>query len=903
MSTMLLKPSYNIIPTTTNVTGSLPDNPITKNSMFGKCTAINETYFVYISSNEKIRIIDRHTGSSHVLNYHDFTTSELVFNPDSDLLASCDVAGIIKIHNLESRKTYTFFNPTSAITYSSLSWHPQDNILAAIGSNNTIFTWNIDNLFESDEGSLDIGESYSTVFEFDNEITDLYYDSFLDLYAIDITGRVFQIVDEKELNEIEILERIDADESSSIFFFEDYLILSSHNNSKIYVYQKNEDLNSFKQVQTIELGNNNNSNNDSPNQISFLPNSLDSSLLFITNSETSIIQILHFSQVDGIFTYYEAFKSKSNIIYHSIYWDIDSTNIEIFCHLDGSPKHIFSQYIYSCHFSDIQQIIDDKKEEGLLKDQKIESKLSPNNNDDDDSVKSVNEENEDKNITNDIIENNGKQLEPQKIDTDQKEEEEEEEDLPKPVLLTPSDITSEIESDIEDKDTSTIITTTDNNNNDDEEEEEEEEEEEDINEQINSDIKSKQQNDLPLLTKVERLITSHIDKLHHRLRKEQIEREKQMVDKIQSSLSTFCKKQAQIVIDNKLNGTVEIFAKSIQEGLKQQIAGEYLIATLKKELYDHFTNVLGPAVENTFRAMFKQINESFDDGISQHFQQLQEAPSVATDMQTAVDNLSLVCDTIVEEMNKSGEEELIEGPKEKIQRMLTEGDYTGAFTKALVEESVELLFFILSTLEDYSEWHGSVENTLILQIILRIASDLSIKPEQQIKWMNDLLAYVHLTPQIITFAAMSFQKLRGDITAQLQYTTPEIQEKLKQFLNFAQFKLFPQMPPPGMQPPNQFRPHPSHNPASHSHSLPQFFGQGGPPPNQHSHIPPPQSEKEHSSSNGNNPPPQSNNEQNYSSNQGIPNSIQNFFNSANSNITLGYQGPGRPQYHQRPPNS
>ena len=786
----------------------LQETPIAKNSKFGRCTAINDAFFVYISSNEKIRAISRKDGSAVTPEQHNSPTTELLFKSDTDLLASCDSSGCIMVHDLSSGETITLYNSYASITYSNLRWHPQENILSALSSDKVVSLWNIDDLLS--QGSLepiDATESRCAEFGFENDLVDIYFDTFLDLFVLDVHGRVFQIVEESTVNEIELMEPLDPFTVSSIFYFEDFLIIGSLHNSKVSVFEKEDGgASRMKCVQTLEQQ----MNPSMPEfQISFLPNSFNSSLMFITNQGRSFIRVLHFSQVHGCFTFHEAYATSSNIIYHSVHWEGEEQDVEIFCHTAGDlKKHVFSQIIYPIHFSSLPEYnIESTTQEYLAPVPVVAPTPSPVV-----PIAPTDTLISDKSPSDpSIIPIESTIVQPVTLPSLEKELEAEV-GLPKPEieLLTPKDIESLPPVAVTPKETPKESKSEP------------------------KQTKKEKKEDVPLLTKIERLVTSHLDKLHHKLKKEQIERENQAVEQIQASLSAFCRKQAQIIIDSKLNGTVELFAKSVQESMKEQISGERLLQTLRKELFDHFTTVLGPAVETSFRAMFQQINESFEDGVGQHFQQLQETPTATTEMQTAVDSLSVVCDTIVSEMSKGTvEEEVAEDEKETTLRLLNDGDFTGAFTAALLEEeSPELLFFILSKLEGSSDWHGCVEPSLMLQIVMRVALDLRVNTEQQIEWMKDLLAHLHLTPQIAQFAVVACHQLRGSIMMQLPMVSESQQIELKQFLEFVQFKLAP-------------RPPTAHNAIQHQHQHPFPIQHQHPNLQPHSQIPPQPQQQHH----------------------------------------------------------
>merc|ERR1712137_1477642 len=154
-------------------------------------------------------------------------------------------------------------------------------------------------------------------------------------------------------------------------------------------------------------------------------------------------------------------------------------------------------------------------------------------------------------------------------------------------------------------------------------------------------------NSLP--DRLKRLIQSRMAKFCGALIQHQEEREKAMRDEIMSSLQVFFENAIQQSVKGHLNTIIDQVTRDMQKTLSAELQKENFMHVLHQEMYDYFSTVMGPAIENSFRAMFQQLNQVFEQGVALHFDTLQEQ-STSTNMQGAVDSLNAVCDNIMGEI-------------------------------------------------------------------------------------------------------------------------------------------------------------------------------------------------------------------------------------------------------------
>ena len=500
-------------------------------------------------------------------------------NIKSSLVAALDESGSIYIHDISKESTFILKNSLD-FNFLQLCWDINEDILAGIASNKSIFVWNyktLINQFESKQVSIE--NSNAKQIQFENQPTCISFDYFSDLYIADTSKNIYRIEEETFLYNITMkytnrnnFPKISSS-ISSIF---------GHDNFLFVVYQKDGILQAFQmkenelavEVQIIHF--------HSGCKITFLQSILGKSILVISNDDCNFIRVLIFSVELECFSFFETCKlEEKSIQFHDFYFN--DNNLDILCKVDG----ILVLYSIETKFDKLP-IFDKEHIDPFTISIAYQNQIIPQH---------------------------------ENLDNEEKEEQDQDEGL-----------------DEEDQE--------ENLDNEEEEIEEEEEEEEE------EEVQVEEEKSFSVDFIFTQMIRQYLFSYYERLMEEERAREAQFVDKLETAIIQFTLKELQRFLIKEIKLKVKQFTAELAEDLSKKIIEREMIRTLRTELFEYFTHILIPSVQQSFQVVFEHFNNLFNELLSKHMENFENLLESKNEFAGKLNVINQLCSTLQRKTNQ-----------------------------------------------------------------------------------------------------------------------------------------------------------------------------------------------------------------------------------------------------------
>ncbi|CAL0334532.1 unnamed protein product [Lupinus luteus] len=267
--------------------------------------------------------------------------------------------------------------------------------------------------------------------------------------------------------------------------------------------------------------------------------------------------------------------------------------------------------------------------------------------------------------------------------------------------------------------------------------------------------------------------------------------EKIIKKEISSIGSTVASSVSQIVEKTVSSAIVESFQKGVGEkGLYQleKSVSSKLEATMARQIQTHFqtsgkqalqealrtsleTSIV-PAFEKTCKAMFEQIDVTFENGLTKHTTAIQQqydsthSPLVMT-LRETINSASSITQTLSGELaegqrklieiaanskvaadpfvtqTSNGLHEMIEDPTKELSRLISEGKFEEAFIAALHRSDVSIVSWLCSQVDlagILTMVPLPLSQGVLLSLLQQLSCDINTETPKNLAWMTDVAA-------------------------------------------------------------------------------------------------------------------------------------------------------------------
>lgn len=305
-------------------------------------------------------------------------------------------------------------------------------------------------------------------------------------------------------------------------------------------------------------------------------------------------------------------------------------------------------------------------------------------------------------------------------------------------------------------------------------------------------------------------LKSHTDKVMARFEKQQVEREKRLVNAMQTSMASVLQKEIQKEVKNVIlpactQGVQQAVAQSVQPAIDAQMktlhnkidknvakyldeaVGKGLAGPAVREAFKGcFVEQLIPSFENSVKAMFQQINNTFLSGLEEQvarplqgrFDKLQNdlvhhvANAAGTLTQTSQQMLQAlqmqqtagnVTSPVFAPVRKKT-------PLEVLDEKLQQGQLSEALDFALSQEDTEYVMHVCRNddmIDRFSEDAGAISQPVLCSLIQQLSGDLEVELEIKMEWLQASLLKLDQNDAV---AKAMLPSLLEDLSSSLEFS-------------------------------------------------------------------------------------------------------------------------------------
>ena len=325
----------------------------------------------------------------------------------------------------------------------------------------------------------------------------------------------------------------------------------------------------------------------------------------------------------------------------------------------------------------------------------------------------------------------------------------------------------------------------------------------------------------PMLTEPASSLTieEKVDKIYEMLRnfeKDKEAKEKELVDKVVARLEK--SPEFHNVISKVLDSKTQKLIDAVKQGVRSDISN-IVREPVSKEVKDFFTTTINPAFESSCERMFRQIDETFQQGIQQHFTKLKQNSTASTTQQLTkiADNLSRVCETLVENSMAPPVPVVVpESPSlpssplpaalppnevSIINQYLSSRSYQAAFYHALGLENLDMVLYTCSKLKPSDIFLSNGPNQLTQPVLLcllqQLSNDLPKSAHLKINWLSECLIKLDLSdaqiapcaPQVLSQILFNIEKSKQTVNDPSLY--PKLQALMQTLAQLRNYSVAP----------------------------------------------------------------------------------------------------------------
>ncbi|KAI4298855.1 hypothetical protein L6164_032370 [Bauhinia variegata] len=249
----------------------------------------------------------------------------------------------------------------------------------------------------------------------------------------------------------------------------------------------------------------------------------------------------------------------------------------------------------------------------------------------------------------------------------------------------------------------------------------------------------------------------------------------QIIEKAVSSAVTECFQKG--VGDKALNQLEKSVSSKLEATVARQIHAQFQTSgkqALQEALKNGLEASIIPAFEMSCKAMFEQIDVTFQNGLMKHTTSMQQqydsahSPLVMT-LRDTINSASSMTQTLTGQLAEgqlkllamaanskvadpfvtqisNGLHEMAEDPKKDLSRLIAEGKYEEAFTGALHRSDVSLVSWLCSQVDlqgILSMVPLPLSQGVLLSLLQQLSCDINTETPRKLTWMTDVAAAIN----------------------------------------------------------------------------------------------------------------------------------------------------------------